>query len=169
MKYLKRFESIKSNEIKIKSRMSMGMDSIDIDFEIYIGVEYIGMCELEVLPKKEEFDDRNDSIRYGKDIEFDYLNTPKKADILKYKHILIISGFEIESEYQNRGFGTKSMSQILRYALDKFPKNSGIYLFVYKDNLSAVKIYKKIGFELIKVEDTVLTMAYKNKLVNEIY
>lgn len=156
-------------KLYIKSHIYKGYSRFGVSFEIYLDKDHIGICELEVLPKKEDFNDKIDDIKYGKSIDFDSTDC-KKSDVLKHKHILIISGFEIFEEYQNKGLGIKSMKKILNYIIDKFPNNIGIYLFVFGENIPAVKIYKKIGFKTIHTEkcvsphpgqETILTMRYK--------
>lgn len=58
-------------------------------------------------------------------------------------------------EHSGKGFGTEASQLLLSFAFKKL-KLSEINLSVYKDNLPAVALYKKLGFKLsgeIKDED----------------
>jgi ribosomal protein S18 acetylase RimI-like enzyme len=122
------------------------------------------MCSIETIFKKNDFDDKKDNYIYGKNINYDYNNTVKKSYYDDYRYIIYLNGFEIEKEFREMGYGNRSMKLILRDINKKFPKNDGIYLSVLKENISAVKIYKKFGFniiqEIMKSGDDIYVMKY---------
>ena len=61
---------------------------------------------------------------------------------------LLIDEIFIEKEYRNRGIGTSIIKNILSY------RNKDIYLWVYKDNIKAIKLYKKLGFTILEKTET---------------
>ena len=48
----------------------------------------------------------------------------------------------IEVEYRNLGIGTSIISDIIS-------KNECVYLWVYKENIKAISLYRKLGFNVI--------------------
>ena len=52
----------------------------------------------------------------------------------------------IEEEYRNLGIGTDIINNILN-------KNNKVYLWVYIDNVRAVKLYKRLGFKVKEETD----------------
>ncbi len=61
---------------------------------------------------------------------------------------LLLDEIFIEKDYRNKGIG----SSLLRNYILNCDKN--IYLFVYKDNVKAFKLYKKLGFKIKDETDT---------------
>lgn len=55
---------------------------------------------------------------------------------------LLLDEIFIEKEYRNNGIGS---SIIKNYVLDN---DDNIYLWVYKDNIKAFNLYKKLGFKI---------------------
>ncbi len=53
----------------------------------------------------------------------------------------------LEEQYRNQGIGTDIIKNILN-------KNNIVYLWVYKKNIKAISLYKKMGFNIIKETDT---------------
>jgi|TARA_B110000027_G_C16110081_1_gene297305 RimJ/RimL family protein N-acetyltransferase len=67
-----------------------------------------------------------------------------------------------DKKYWNKGLGYKSTKLSLTFANVNFNINE-FYLFVKKDNIFAIKIYKKIGFRIIKSNlKEIIKMSYKS-------
>lgn len=67
---------------------------------------------------------------------------------------LLLDEIFIEKEYRNKGFGS---SIIKNYVLDS---DDNIYLWVYKDNIKAFNLYKKLGFKIKEETDSRYYMEY---------
>lgn len=71
------------------------------------------------------------------------------SKISKNHNSLYLGIFIGNSKYRNRGYGSKAMSMLIDYLFKKtFIKK--IYLGVKKDNIRAIKAYKKNGFKIKK-------------------
>lgn len=68
---------------------------------------------------------------------------------------ILIANVETDAMYRNRGFATLLISTL--YNDIKYKK--GLYLFVKPNNINAINLYKKMGFELLK----------RYKIKNEMY
>lgn len=60
---------------------------------------------------------------------------------------VLLDEIYILDEYRNKGIGTSIIKDILN-------NNIIVYLWVYKDNIKAVSLYKKIGFKIIDETET---------------
>ena len=69
---------------------------------------------------------------------------------------LLLDEIFIEKEYRNKGFGSMI---IKNYVLDY---DEDIYLWVYKDNIKAFNLYKKLGFEIKEETDSRYYMKFQN-------
>jgi RimJ/RimL family protein N-acetyltransferase len=70
-------------------------------------------------------------------------------------------------DHSRKGFGTEASQLLLNFAFNKL-KLGEINLTVYKDNLSAVGLYKKLGFEIIdEIEDEDKRKEYVMKILNK--
>ncbi len=80
--------------------------------------------------------------------------------LLVEKHLdgVILDEIFIEEEYRNKGIGSKIISDVLS-------NNSIVYLWVYKSNIKATKLYKKFGFRVIENTESRYFMKY-SKLQN---
>lgn len=67
------------------------------------------------------------------------------VSVYNYQDGVMIDEIFIEEMYRNNGIGTDIIKKILK-------NNSKVYLWVYKDNVGAVKLYKKLQF-VIKEEN----------------
>ncbi len=67
---------------------------------------------------------------------------------------LLLDEIFIEKEYRNKGIGS---SVIKNYVLNF---NENIYLYVYKDNISAFNLYKKLGFKIKEETDSRYYMEF---------
>lgn len=68
---------------------------------------------------------------------------------------LLLDEIFIEKEYRNKGIGS---SIIKNYVLDN---DSNIYLWVYKDNIKAFNLYKKLGFKIKEETDSRYYMEFQ--------
>ena len=66
---------------------------------------------------------------------------------------ILLDEIYIEEEYRNKGIGSSIISDILK-------NNNIVYLYVYKDNIKAIKLYKKLGFNVIEDMDCRYYMKY---------
>lgn len=150
MIYLKSFnENLKT--LKVLTDKYLYDSGYQINYEIYVGTDYIGSCEIRTVFKNDKFNDNDSSEYVNNNSTFDYINNNpvKKSDFDNNRFVIYLSDFEIENEYRGQGYGYKSMKIILKKIQTLLPKNDGIYLSVFKDNY-AVKIYEKLGFKIIK-------------------
>lgn len=164
MKYLKSFnEGLET--LRVLTNKYLSDEGYQISYDIYVGDEYIGDCEIRTVFKNDEFNDDKPDEYTNNNEKFDYKNPVKKSDFDNNRYVIYLSDFEIEEEYRGQGYGFKSMKIILKKIQTLLPKNDGIYLSVFKDNHPAVKIYEKLGFKIIKeykfsTGEDVLEMKY---------
>ncbi len=59
----------------------------------------------------------------------------------------------LEEEYRNNGIGTSIIKKILN-------DNNKVYLWVYKENTKAIKLYKRLGFKVLEETDLRYFMSY---------
>ena len=59
----------------------------------------------------------------------------------------------LEEEYRNKGIGTNIIKEVIS-------NNDIIYLWVYKENIQAISLYKKIGFNFIEETESRYYMKY---------
>lgn len=77
-----------------------------------------------------------------------YLVTKKDNDIL-------IDEIFIEESYRDKGIGTNIINAILK-------EHDIVYLWVYKENIKAISLYKKLGFEVVEETQTRYYMIHTN-------
>jgi ribosomal protein S18 acetylase RimI-like enzyme len=53
----------------------------------------------------------------------------------------------LEEKYRNRGIGTNILKEVIN-------NNDIVYLWVYKENIQAISLYKKLGFIVIDETDS---------------
>jgi len=81
---------------------------------------------------------------------FGYFDNNKIEGIIRidyYDDSYVISFFAVNKRYQSQGIG----QYLLQFVLDHFDDKK-IVLYVYKDNESAIHIYKKYGFKITGVD-----------------
>jgi len=83
-----------------------------------------------------------------------------KIPILKSSGYL---GIAVSDDFQRKGLGLKLMKTLLAVCRKEHVKE--IYLNVDQDNLSALKIYKKLGFKKIKISLPLRYLITTNELV----
>lgn len=54
---------------------------------------------------------------------------------------ILLNEIYIEKEYRNKGIGTEIIKSL---------NNDIVYLWVYKENIKAISLYKKLGFNIIE-------------------
>lgn len=67
---------------------------------------------------------------------------------------ILLDEIFIEEQYRNRGIGTNIIENIIANI------NVNIYLWVYKDNVKAIKLYSKLGFNIKEETDSRFYMEY---------
>lgn len=122
----------------------------------------------------------NTIYEYAKDLDKkevekinNYVNKTTPKQILEYKNIvlnniivgsflitknengLLLDEIFIEEQYRNKGIGTS----IIKDVVSKL--NNNVYLWVYKDNIKAVNLYNKLGFNIKEETDSRYYMEYK--------
>ena len=65
----------------------------------------------------------------------------------------------LEKEYRNKGIGTNIIKGIIK-------DNDIIYLWVYKDNIKAISLYKKLSFNVILETESRYYMKYSRSMRN---
>ena len=61
----------------------------------------------------------------------------------------------LEEEYRNNGIGTDIINNIIS-------NNDIIYLWVYKDNVKAISLYKRLNFNIVKETESRYYMKHNN-------
>lgn len=83
------------------------------------------------------------------------VNNKVVGGLLAYNHDdgILLDEIYIEHEYRNNHIGSSIISDLIN-------KNNVIYLWVYKENLLAIKLYKRLGFNINKETETRYFMKY---------
>lgn len=66
---------------------------------------------------------------------------------------VIIDELYLEEEYRNKGIGTDLINNVIT-------NNKIVYLWVYKDNVKAISLYKRLGFLIINETKNRYYMKY---------
>lgn len=74
--------------------------------------------------------------------------------ITKNKDGLLLDEIFLEEQYRNKGIGTIIIKDVVSKA------NNNVYLWVYKDNIKAVNLYNKLGFNVKEETDSRYYMEY---------
>ena len=74
----------------------------------------------------------------------------------------LIDEIYIEKEFRNNGIGTDIIMKVV-----KKNNNKNIYLWVYKENIKAVSLYKRLGFKIIDETESRYYMEYNVKGENK--
>lgn len=127
----------------------------------------------------------NTIFEYAKDLDNEevekinnYVNKTISKQICEYKNIvlnnivvgsflitknengLLLDEIFIEEQYRNKGIGTSIIKSVISNA------NNNVYLWVYKDNIKAIKLYKKLGFLIKEETDSRYYMEYRVVIKN---
>ena len=73
------------------------------------------------------------------------------------KNGILVDEIFLEKEYRNLGIGTSIIKDITK----KYPT---LYLWVYKKNYKAIRLYKRLGFEVSEETETRYLMKAENIL-----
>ena len=65
----------------------------------------------------------------------------------------------IEEAYRNQKIGTSIITNIIN-------DNNHVYLWVYKENIKAISLYKSLGFKIKEETETRYYMEYSNNPKN---
>ena len=74
----------------------------------------------------------------------------------KYTDGILLSEIYLDKNYRRKGIGTKILANVLN-------NNPIVYLWVYKENIKALNLYKKLGFKINKTTETRYFMKYAKK------
>ena len=74
--------------------------------------------------------------------------------IESYQDGILLNEIYLEEEYRNQGIGTDIIKNILQ-------NNSKVYLWVYKENEKALKLYQSLNFTIEESEEKRYLMVYK--------
>lgn len=66
--------------------------------------------------------------------------------------------FYIYEPYRHKGFGLQAIQKTIEFIKQTY-KDVNVWLYVFKDNIPAVKIYKKVGFEVQEDKDEKTTYS----------
>lgn len=70
----------------------------------------------------------------------------------------LIDEIYLEKEFRNNGIGTDIIMKVVKES-----NNKNIYLWVYKENIKAVSLYKRLGFKIIDETESRYYMEYNVK------
>ena len=82
-----------------------------------------------------------------------YVDEHIPVEITDYKIIMCSNEIYLEEEYRNKGIGTDIIKNILK-------NNPIVYLWVYKKNIKAISLYKKMKFKIIDETENRYYMKY---------
>lgn len=66
---------------------------------------------------------------------------------------ILLDEIFIEEEFRNKGIGTNIIKDVLK-------NNDIVYLWVYKENIQAISLYKKLGFKVLEETESRYYMKY---------
>ena len=94
-----------------------------------------------------------------KDYQVIVINNEKVGCLLLEKYIdgILLSEIYLDKNYRRKGIGTKILTNVLN-------NNPIVYLWVYKKNITALNLYKKLGFKINKTTETRYFMKYAKVL-----
>lgn len=72
-------------------------------------------------------------------------------EVVEYEGYLSIAEIQLKKEYQSGGIGTKLIKQVIKKATN-LGKN--VHLGCFKENLGALNLYKRLGFEVIETTES---------------
>lgn len=85
-----------------------------------------------------------------------------KCEVDLYDDKIEIWGVRVYEEFQRKGYATIMLKRIIKkYKNDKIP----LLLYVHKENIIAIHLYEKLGFEIVGkyLIGDAWTMQYKGK------
>ena len=135
----------------------------DENIDLLIEYKSKNIFEYAVSLSEEEVDKINDYVKCNipKQIQ-DYKIITSDSKIvgclLVEKHLdgVLLDEIYLDEEYRNKGIGTSIIKNIIK-------NNTIIYLWVYKNNKEAFRLYEKLGFTVIEETESRYFMKF-NKL-----
>lgn len=73
--------------------------------------------------------------------------------VRKYEDGVLLDEIYLEEQYRSKGIGTNIIKQVLN-------ENKIVYLWVYKDNVKAIKLYENLGFIVEEETETRYFMKF---------
>ncbi len=73
--------------------------------------------------------------------------------VSNYEYDILLDEIYLEENYRNLGIGSDLIKKVLN-------NNKIVYLWVYKDNIKALNLYKKLGFHILEETETRYKMFY---------
>ena len=73
--------------------------------------------------------------------------------VSNYEYGILLDEIYLEENYRNLGIGSDLIKKVLN-------NNKIVYLWVYKDNIKALNLYKKLGFHILEETETRYKMFY---------
>jgi RimJ/RimL family protein N-acetyltransferase len=134
-------ENLLNIRIKSYSKIWTNLDYQYLTFDILKWNTKIGEFNLSL-----EFDKNEDDIYKIDDCNFD----------------IGVYGFEIYEQYRSKGIGKFSFGKILEYIENNLSSYRTIYLSVFSNNTSAIKIYEYYGFSKIEDDGKIIKMEKNN-------
>lgn len=125
------------------------------DYKLKTIFEYVGELSKEEITKINDYVENNIPIEL-ENYKIIYVNNEKVGCLLvenKDDGVLLNEIF-LEEEYRNKGIGTDIIKDVIT-------KNDIVYLWVYKSNIKAVSLYKRLGFNIIEETKTRYYMKYR--------
>lgn len=77
------------------------------------------------------------------------------------ENVKLLDEIYLEKEFRNKGIGTDIIRKIIE-------NNESVYLWVYKENIKAVLLYKRLGFKIIDETEFRYYMEYNEKVKRKI-
>ena len=81
--------------------------------------------------------------------------------IKELENAKLLDEIYLEKEFRNKGIGTDIIRKIIE-------NNESVYLWVYKENIKAVLLYKRLGFKIIDETEFRYYMEYNEKVKRKI-
>lgn len=102
-----------------------------------------------LIDVKNDLDHRFETINriYKDDIHVGYISIIPRSDAIE------ITDFYIFDKYQNQGIGTEVLKIIIK-------NYQHLYLFVFKNNLRAIKLYQTLHFNIVETHQIIYKMGY---------
>ncbi|KAA8446627.1 GNAT family N-acetyltransferase [Weissella paramesenteroides] len=71
----------------------------------------------------------------------------EKANYTKQENTILLKSFSTDSRYTGKGFASKTLNALPDFMKKTFPKIKSVILGVNQNNLPAINLYKKCGFQ----------------------
>ena len=72
-----------------------------------------------------------------------------------------LCNFRIYHDYCNQGFGTKALTDVVKFLESKFPNRPPVCLATERENKPACKVYEKCGFVLMERSPNDMGIGYQ--------